>query len=209
MFASGDVRYAVVENIVVILDLRANEYVMLDAQSSKIWQQLLANGASSKDHEIFARECTDRGYLRFDPPATSAYPRRLRTRHVPLVLYALYALRDATRALAQRGFALSYRRYASLEKPRSPQIPGARRLAKVERAFRFAENFFEHPSAPNDCLSRSLALYQLLIYAGFSPEHRIGVRLHPFRAHAWVVCSGHPIGDSPGNVQQYAAIAVL
>ncbi|MBV8531015.1 MAG: lasso peptide biosynthesis B2 protein [Candidatus Eremiobacteraeota bacterium] len=195
--------------MVVILDLLANEYVMLDANSSAIWQEVLAKGVCSREQEIFARDCVERGYLTFDPAPTSACPRRLRTRYVPLIAYAWYSLREATRALVKDGFAVSYRRYASLEKPKPPGMREAPRLATAERAFHFAENFFEHPSSPNDCLPRSFALYQLLIYAGLSPEHRIGVRLHPFRADAWVTCLRRPIGDSSGNVEQYTTIAVL
>lgn len=209
LFASRNIRYAVVEGIVVILDLLINEYVMLDRESSKLWQDLFSGGGTTKAHEAFANECLQRGYISLEPSVSEVQSCHLHTWCVPLVVYALYALRQANRVLERHEFRDSYRRYASLQKPRHLGAKAESRLAKAERAFHLAENFFEYPGAPEDCLPRSLALYELLIYAGCAPQHQIGVRLHPFSAHAWVLCMGRPIADSLDRVRCYVPIAAL
>ena len=57
------------------------------------------------------------------------------------------------------------------------------------------------------CLARSLALHALLRDAGFDSELRIGVARDGagIAAHAWVECTGEPVGDASDIASRYAA----
>ncbi|NJP65875.1 lasso peptide biosynthesis B2 protein [Streptomyces spiramenti] len=49
--------------------------------------------------------------------------------------------------------------------------------------------------AGQGCLERSIATFLLCRLSGRVPEWRTGVRLEPFRAHAWVAVGGVPVGE--------------
>ncbi|GAA1309540.1 lasso peptide biosynthesis B2 protein [Saccharothrix xinjiangensis] len=49
--------------------------------------------------------------------------------------------------------------------------------------------------AGDGCLPRSIAVVLLCRVRGGWPTWRVGTRLHPFRAHAWVEVDGVPVGE--------------
>jgi Transglutaminase-like superfamily len=49
--------------------------------------------------------------------------------------------------------------------------------------------------AGENCLTRSLATVLLCRMSGIWPDWCTGVRINPFRAHAWVQVAGQPIGE--------------
>jgi transglutaminase superfamily protein len=49
--------------------------------------------------------------------------------------------------------------------------------------------------AGENCLTRSLATVLLSRMSGVWPDWCTGVRINPFRAHAWVQIAGQPIGE--------------
>ena len=58
------------------------------------------------------------------------------------------------------------------------------------------------------CLSRSLALWYLLLLQGVRTELRIGVRPGgaPLDAHAWVEHDGRPLNDDEGVAHRFATL---
>jgi hypothetical protein len=108
-------------------------------------------------------------------------------RHARAVLSLVITRRD----LRRFGFAETYERYAQL----SCDLP-LTELAVALRAFKSSENLFVSKAAPNDCLLRSLALFQFLRLENIAVEHVIGVMRSPFGAHAWVQYRGEPLFDN-------------
>jgi len=56
------------------------------------------------------------------------------------------------------------------------------------------------------CLPQSLATIQLLRERGYRPALRIGVHPSPFSAHAWVVCAGKPVNETPEQLLRYRVL---
>lgn len=51
------------------------------------------------------------------------------------------------------------------------------------------------------CLEQSLALYVLLRRRGVPADLRLGVRVYPFLAHAWVEVAGEPVNEDREAVE--------
>ncbi|MGH3392162.1 MAG: lasso peptide biosynthesis B2 protein [Actinomadura sp.] len=64
--------------------------------------------------------------------------------------------------------------------------------------------------AGENCLTRSLATVLLCRMSGIWPDWCTGVRINPFRAHAWVQVAGQPIGEPypPGYFRPVLTITV-
>ncbi len=59
------------------------------------------------------------------------------------------------------------------------------------------------------CLEQSLVLYYLLRSAGIAATFRLGVRPHPFAAHAWVEYGGAPLNDESDHIRQFIPLPDL
>lgn len=57
------------------------------------------------------------------------------------------------------------------------------------------------------CLADSLALTRYLVGAGFSAECVIGVKVHPFMAHAWCAFEGAVLNDDATACESFSPIA--
>ncbi len=223
-FPTSGVRFRIVDGLVVLLDIRSGDYVIFDRAATAMWRVLLRLAPAERvpalqrefgapeavlaaDLEAFSRNCLERDFLQHEPvqpppppPPTTA------GRTNALVLRAWWSLLCTVRLLAGRGFDYTYGRYARTPAP----VAGgetAGLLARAERAFLVAENFFVMKSAPRDCLPRSLALYRFLRSVGIPAEHRIGVTRYPFEAHAWVQSGDRLVLDSPDFVRGFAELA--
>ncbi len=225
------------DGLAIILDLRSGEYLTLNRTASAMWQALLScddraaaiaavrarigspavqleeagprigspPARLEADFDAFSRSCLERGLA--CEQAAAAPPVRLRQRCArPSAARALASLLVTTRCLSRDGFARTYARYARLERPRAGVRSGAR-LAAAERAFAHAELVYVIPTAPRDCLPRSLALWRFLNSVGIDASHRIGVRRFPFGAHAWTQVGERVIFDDPARVAAYTEIA--
>ena len=53
------------------------------------------------------------------------------------------------------------------------------------------------------CLEQSLVLYAMLRRDGVAARLRLGVRPHPFEAHAWVEYAGEPVLEDPEKVARF------
>jgi hypothetical protein len=213
-----------VDGLAVLLDVRAGEYIVLDPVATEMWQVLLSAEAEKRvaklqqqfevpedrlkvDLAEFARSCIERGFLREEPAPATVRERQPRARRGLLVLRAWWSLLSTAHALTARGFADTYLRYSHLPKPAAVGESWKRVFGRAERAFARAEHFFVMRSAPQDCLPRSLALYRFLLSAGIPADHCIGVRRHPFRAHAWVEYDHRVLCDSTDFVRRYVELA--
>jgi Transglutaminase-like superfamily/Coenzyme PQQ synthesis protein D (PqqD) len=226
--ASSAIRHRVIDGNVVILDLRSGEYKILDEVATMMWRAALegvdrpacvesiaeqfaaAPAEVATDFDRFLADAEAAGLLSSRQNAAGAAP--VLTRRWPqsfLVVAAWWSLFRTTRLLSTNGFAHVYASLGAYAKPRVRTAELPERLAHVERAFSFAENFFVLSSAPKDCLPRSLSLYRFLLSAGVSANHVIGVRRFPFQAHAWVECEGKPLFDSPDHTGCYSELARL
>lgn len=76
-------------------------------------------------------------------------------------------------------------------------VRGEARAATVEEALRARRQVVEVSTscAGEGCLPRSIATTLLCRLRGSWPTWCSGVRVVPFRAHAWVEVDGHPVGE--------------
>jgi hypothetical protein len=226
LYANNAVRHRVVDGLVVLLDLRGGDYVILNSVASAMWRALLCIGdhreriiALEQEFDVpadrleadlveFIGKSVERGYLeQHETPAFRESRHPLGIHRKMLVLRAWQSLHSTTRALSRSGFARTYRDYSCFAKPSIDDISVDTLIARAEWAFSHAENFFLIHSVPNDCLPRSLALYRFLLSAGVPADHVIGVQRHPFRAHAWVVCQGRVLFDSHEFTSSFTELA--
>jgi Transglutaminase-like superfamily/Coenzyme PQQ synthesis protein D (PqqD) len=217
-------RHRVVDGVAVLLDLRTAEYIVLDHVATAMWQVLLSAESSQRvallqrqfnasgerlqaDLASFAQSCIERGFLQYETPpvAEPAAPRPARRGF--LALRAWWSLVSTARALSARGFANTYLRYSRISKPTAAEQSCEDLVERAELAFVRAEHLFVMRSAPQDCLPRSLALYQFLLSAGVPADHYIGVRRYPFKAHAWVKSGNRVLCDSADFVHRFAELA--
>jgi hypothetical protein len=223
LYATPNVKHAVVDGRVVLIDLRAGKYIVLDRVASAMWQVLLSIDrdlpagllaerfdvpASRLDADLraFSQTCIEHGFLQDQPAPVTRRGSTQKTHRNCLALRAWLSLLFTTHALSQ-SFRTTYGRYALLSKP-SPAEPSVMDLlANAEHAFSRAERYFLIRDAPRDCLPRSLALYRFLLSIGIPADHCIGVRRYPFQAHAWVECMGRVIFDSADFVGTFVELA--
>jgi len=227
LFASAHIRHAVVDGAIVLLDLRLEQYLILNQAATAMWQALVfvenrqdrllwleeefkvPTEVLAMDLAEFEQDCVARLYLQYAPPAESGSSRRLNTRPTFSALRAWWSLLSTTHKLKRLGFAQTYDEYSRLVAPPVPEYELSSLILRTERAFSFAENFFVMKRAPKDCLPRSLALYRFLRSAGIPANHCIGVRRHPFEAHAWVQCQDRVMFDSSFEVGFYTVLSRL
>jgi hypothetical protein len=110
-----------------------------------------------------------------------------------LVLQAAPLLLHSVLALKVFGFNRVYGRHNHSNPPAAHPLP-AGGLETYARAVRRASKGL----GIGTCLSRSIALRQLLRRKGIDSEFRIGVdkKDGEFSAHAWLEYDGHPIGEN-------------
>lgn len=223
LYPAATVRHGESEGLAVVMDLSAGEYLMLDRAASAMWRALvtiphpadrlraLANQFEApterltRDLESFRAECERRGLLQHQPAAAPSRARRSRYARRAWTARAWWSLLVTSRSLRRHGFPATFETYSRLPRPGTEIDPKDARGA--ERAFVRAESLFQSRSSPRDCLPRSLALYRFLLSVGVPADHCIGVRRHPFEAHAWVESGGRVLADSPATVDRFAELA--
>ena len=82
-----------------------------------------------------------------------------------------------------------------------------RALRRVSVAVRTANRYYYRRRL--DCLPRAMATYLLLRGRGVPATLHIGVKRHPFGAHAWVECLGEVLDDSPDDWQHEPYVPIL
>lgn len=199
---------ALVEDHLVLLDLRAGTYSVFDRIATLMWTQLISNAPERsvraladalnvedivirRDLAEFCSEQLSTGWLCRQAPTEQRPVSTPAPRYAPSTRRAWQERRRADRCL-KSGFSTAYDMIV-----RSPADHASRRARRerVLSAFARAENFYVSGRAPLDCLPRSLALTRFLRCTGWPAEHVLGVRLYPFEAHAWVEVDGEPVNE--------------
>jgi hypothetical protein len=226
---SPDVRWGLLGDRAVILNLRTNAYLGLDPLATLMWKAVAEQaepGAAvqsiasafhapleqvARDYEELLGSLTAQGLL-IDGLAAPRNTRQASEASMPrtAVFPSLRAWRTmlAIRLRLRAGGLTSAYAYAEscpagIPARDEPELPSA--LA----AFRSAENFWLDRRASDDCLSRSLSLFVFLRRAGFSVRHKIGVADTPFRAHAWVESQGQPLFEEPDRMHRFTVLSSL
>jgi hypothetical protein len=211
---------AIVADHLVLLDLTAGEYLVLDEIATAMWQQLLLSPAHrdiqsvarrfsaaisevAADMADFAREQVNAGRLSHlhapEPTRVSPVPYRR-----PSVARAWWERTRADGDL-RAGFASAY--HGRTGPPAARVGADAREPShRVVATFTAAENLHPTRRALSDCLPRSLALVRFLRTAGWPAEHVIGVATFPFQAHAWVEINGQPIREGSTFTNHFTVI---
>lgn len=219
LFCAPHLRCVEVSGRLVILDLTAGAYDIVDEVGTAMWSQLLQSPADrdtagladtygvptalvESDLADFASAQLATGRLLAAPPpvAVPSVPSAPRMR--PTRWRALRERAAADREL-RAGFAGAYTKRTTPPADPSPPRVGLDRLIKT---FSGAENLYPAPEAPLDCLPRSLALTWFLRTSGWPAEHVIGVALYPFEAHAWVECAGTALNEGATFLQRFTVI---
>lgn len=219
LFCGEHVRCVEIAQRLVLLDVSAGTYDVVDEVGTQMWQQLLRNpderdiaclagtygvpsAVIAADLAEFAAAQLAAGRLRTGelriPPVAPRLPRRR-----PTVWRALRERAGVEQDL-RRGFAVAYDKCTG---PVADCAPPRLAVERLVRLFRTADGLYPAREAPLDCLPRSLALTRFLRMSGWPVTHMIGVALDPFEAHAWVELDGHPLDESPTTLLRYVTIA--
>ena len=224
------IRHVLVEDRVIIMDIRSESYFALDPTASVMWQELTLGAGRDEtlrrlegqfssdpreleeDFDEFVQKCVARGLLTQAPGGPPETPRALfrASRAGRLfVLRAWWNLLETKLSLSRKGFSGTYNAALPMACPAGAAADdtGMELLARTLKAFARAENFFYLKRAPLDCLPRSLALFRFLRSAGLPAQHCIGVRPFPFSAHAWTECYGRVVHDDELNRRRFTVIA--
>lgn len=221
MAVSEHIRHVQIDDVIVLLDIRAGRYLLIEDVAAEMWDGLCRNRTPeqivddistrydaardqvAQDFAQFLASCRANGYWDDAPaaPALPVVPHSATSfaagRHF-LTLRAWLALLASWMTLKTGGFHGLHgaaQRLAAM--PRGAGQPDAQLLQRAEAAFLRAENFFILKSAPQDCLPRSMAMYRFLHGLGLPVRHRIEVERYPLTMHAWVECDGEPVLNDP------------
>jgi hypothetical protein len=204
-------RYARVEGLGVVLDIRSGTYKVLNDVATSMLEAIVGrDGEAERDawrarYEVdpetaredlarFVEACVGAGLIHRAEPAgpdaeaATGIGSSSRAMRGPRAARAVRALAATWRELRRDGFGPTYERCA-----RTPLGPPGASREDCLRAFLRAENIWLSRRSPNDCLPRSLALFRYLRAEGVPAEHVIAVRRAPFAAHAWVESDGEAL----------------
>jgi hypothetical protein len=192
---------------VVILDLRAGDYLALDPTNSDLWEAAFSRQSGGAEAGALVDEAMARGWM--ESPESPQSLRRLE-RIAPLrpsASRAFVRLLAARRLVRHYGFATAYT--WAVKRGCSPRGLTTAPLASASAAFARAEHILPSALGLHDCLPRSLALFVFLAEAGYSVTHCIGVKRFPFTGHAWVMADAQPVNADPETVARFTPIATL
>jgi hypothetical protein len=80
------------------------------------------------------------------------------------------------------------------------------KIIRAERAVAMAAALYPGRAL---CLEQSLALYYVLRRSGIAAHLRLGVKAHPFGAHAWIEHEGVPVNDFAEHVRHFVPLPDL
>jgi hypothetical protein len=121
--------------------------------------------------------------------------------HAPSALQCGMFILGLKITLKIAGFATTMRWILrGIEHARPESCLSSEALAPTLRAVALAGALFPGRAL---CLEQSLTAYYYLRRAGADVYLRLGVKPHPFEAHAWVEHGGEPINDVPERVKHF------
>jgi hypothetical protein len=233
---SAHVRWTVLEERAILLCLQSGRYLGLDPVATLMWQGLVAAHTTAQicaeiaqryqvpladvaaDYAALLARLRARGLVTASPVVGERPPRALRSRPWwhgarlprPRWMQAWYSLLAVSATLRYGGFATGYQYAArcSHQCRRDTQRLTVR-VSQALASFSRAENVFLARRGLDDCLARSLSLFVFFRHLGLPAHHHIGVRGHPFTAHAWVTVEDAPLLEPPEGMQRFTVLACL
>lgn len=121
----------------------------------------------------------------------------------PTAMECFRALARMSAALRLRGAARLVREAIDDREPDSGRVVPDEHARTLTRRIRLAAAWLPWTGT---CLPQSLAIVDLLRRRGYQPYLRIGVYPFPFSAHAWVVCGGRPVNETPEQLMRYRVL---
>lgn len=214
-----DISFCTIDGTRIFLDRRRDRYFSLAPEADAAFAALEEQRAGAH-HAARLAVLADGGVLVDDPCGEAPRPcPSVTIRSSPLdedphlpapflaALSSAAAIRAARRDLRARGFAHICQSVERLAAPARQARPmGANDLSatagRIARATRIAGAF-------EQCLPLAVATIRFCRRRGFAAQFVIGVKLHPFQAHAWVSAGGSVLTDQSATVRQFTPILVL
>lgn len=209
----------------VLLNLREDDYILLDGTAQRAFRELLRNDLSENEKSELRgplSELLDAGLLTLQPAHGRAicpthvdkarqqiidpdFPPAVRVlpTHVARFLRSCSAAAVRLRWQRLEHTVQLVKRRKERDKPGSFNIDEARYLTAVFRRLRcfFPRNYV--------CLYDSLALVEFLALHGVFPTWVFGVRLDPWAAHCWVQEQDLVLNDDPEEVAAYTPVMAM
>jgi len=210
--------YCVADGRTVFLDLEADRYFCLPIEIDDAFQAWVAAGCKphlpDETHTALSAagiiEQTERWATkrpcRSTTPSKSIRSERAERPEfgtVAEVVASEFVCRWATRS-GRLSYVIRKVRAERETKPRHP-----RNDADIETCARHFQDSLLFVASKDRCLSRSLALVRYLFRRGHQADLVLGVRMMPFRAHAWVQFGETLLIDTLENVLPYTPILVI
>lgn len=223
-----------VSEYLVILDMIKEKYWMCDPVAARMWERMLSGesleesavkladyydedlNTITSDLDAFLKRCHSESWL---TESSSPEPARRSTRktqgcdyinhRLALSTLAWWSLFETRRMLTTIGLYRTYENAKSIVGTSGKAVEAKAKLQRGLSVFTFAENMFIARGSRGDCLPRSLALFKYLRRSGFPVRHIIGVRQHPFAAHAWVEHQGDVVLDDPIVQSRYTPLCQI
>ncbi len=231
------VHYVVVQDAIIFMDLRADEYSLLTGEKARLFATAFVPASQARERELLidraapekgagarhalVTELLNRGLLR--PGAVQA---PMNPAYLPLPREDLMAAGDARPARIRLGdvrrfftacLVCAWRlRYATVEDTLGA-VERRRRTGKPDRPRDLSElhrlvAVFRRlrPLFPKDalCLFDSLALLEFLAPYGYCPHWVFAVTLTPWSAHCWVQYADVCLNEDAERARQYTVILV-
>lgn len=232
LYLSPHVRACSVDKQVLLLDLRRNRYLGVGGHQASALSAVVGWPAPAQDS---ASACDAATTARLAAPLlemgllTHAAPRsepavRIEPARRSLDLHAALAgtrvgLSDALRFVRSTAAAACWLRTRSLHATvqalaarRSHRIRATERAAPQRLLATMAQYETLRPlvfTTRDKCLFDSLALVHFLAHNGILARWVIGVKTHPFRAHAWVQLDDLVLNDLHEHIARYRPILVV
>jgi hypothetical protein len=222
------VYFAAVQGEGVVMDLVADRYYGLGAQSANLWRTLLEGHAVEPiaASDIIARQLDAWQQANLVTAASDApadlptlkpvgapaaigldEDRIVATRFSWLgLLHLMRAARWSRGAMQRCGICGTLQQLQQIPVSEVAQQAGLDEvLHRMMRVYRSSRRVVSQ--GKDDCLPRSLALAGALRRLGVDAEICFGVQKFPFSAHAWLETGGRVINETPDRVQPYTLLA--
>ena len=207
------VRFAIIDDRPVFLDLRRDRYFVLEGAASSAFDAMRSDAGHALDAPAAARLLATGLFRTSTPPAElSPVTMSPAQREPPASPAPAFAPMD----VIEIGWLVRQARRSLGSEPLEKLIEGCRRtthqcsarasderIAMLARRFRRARAWV--PIRPS-CLQDSLAFHRWLARRRASADLVIGVKLNPFAAHCWLQVGHVVLNDSPERVAAFTPI---
>jgi hypothetical protein len=218
---------------VVILDVRQDKYLSLDAASARAVGRLIEQwpvgriaseptspsaGPNEILEDLFARGIITRGASstssaanfaarQVDDEFTGTLPSLTPTVRLSDLVAYVRSCRAATLQLRRHSFEQIVRSARMHRAERSSLTPDSATVRKLVGVYREIRPWFR--SATDQCVFECLALSDFLYRGGSCVDWVFGVRTNPFAAHCWLQHRSTVLNDTLENVFRFTPIMII